>query len=164
MWSGLSGMCGKSSAAAALARERATTPTLAVLASHALTTASTELLLPPGCYPCERPLASHYELQLAVMDSPRPKNSSSSITSPHAASGSQPSSSMAPSSRTVRGSTPTASRSASKLVDDKTATRPASRDSLKQKMVKKADDGPRPNRSEEVSSLLHAQCNKESAG
>jgi hypothetical protein len=88
------------------------------------------------------------------MDPPnRSKNpaSSSSIASSHAASGSQQPSSMAPSARTARGSTPAASRSAAKLVDDKTATRPASRDSLKQKLAKKPDEGLRPNRSEEVS-------------
>jgi hypothetical protein len=85
----------------------------------------------------------------------RPKNSSSSINSSHAAAGSHPSSSMAPSSRTTRGSTPTASRSASKLVDDQMAARPASRDSLKQKMLKKPDEAPRPSRSEEVGTPPH---------
>jgi hypothetical protein len=62
---------------------------------------------------------------------------------------------MAPTSRTARGSTPTASRSATKLVDDKAATRPASRDSLKQKMLKKPEEAPRPNKSEEVNGLSH---------
>jgi hypothetical protein len=85
----------------------------------------------------------------------RSKNSSSSINSSHAASGAHQSSSMAPSARTTRGSTPTASRSASKLVDDATAARPASRDSLKQKMLKKPDEAPRPSRAEEVQTPLH---------
>lgn len=72
---------------------------------------------------------------------------------------------MAPSSRTVRGSTPTASRSASKLVDDKAATRPASRDSLKQKMLKKPEEAPRPSKSDEVrnSVLVHNGTKKWSA-
>ncbi|OAL06817.1 hypothetical protein IQ06DRAFT_263240 [Phaeosphaeriaceae sp. SRC1lsM3a] len=85
----------------------------------------------------------------------RPKNSSSSINSAHAASGSQPASSMA-SSRTARGTTPTAtaSRSVVKLADDKTATRPSSRDSLKQKMLKKPEEAPRPNKSEELLKTL----------
>jgi hypothetical protein len=150
------GMCGKSSAAA-LARERATTPALAALALHAPQLPATELLLPLGRRPCEPFLASHDELQLAAMDPPnRSKNSapSPSIASSHAASGSQQPSSMAPSARTARGSTPTASRSATKLADDKTATRPASRDSLKQKMAKKPEEGSRPNKSDEVSKLV----------
>ncbi|KAH8726323.1 hypothetical protein GQ44DRAFT_651379 [Phaeosphaeriaceae sp. PMI808] len=81
----------------------------------------------------------------------RPKNSSSSIASTNAASSSQQSvnTGMASTSRTVRGSTPTTSRSTSKLVDDQPGTRPASRDSLKQKMLKKSDDSPRPNKAEE---------------
>ena len=84
----------------------------------------------------------------------RPKNSSSAInsSSSHAAASSQHSSAMAPGSRTTRGSTPAASRSASKLADDKTATRPPSRDSLTQKMLNKPDDAMRPNKSEEVRS------------
>jgi hypothetical protein len=89
----------------------------------------------------------------------RPKNSSSSISSTtHGASSSQQSN-MAPASRTVRGSTPGASRSASKLVDDKAATRPASRDSLKQKMPKKPEEAPRPSKADEV--RLDTQGNKE---
>jgi hypothetical protein len=62
---------------------------------------------------------------------------------------------MAPSSRTARGSTPTASRSATKLIDDKANARPSSRDSLKQKMLKKPDEAPRPTRSEEVTTPPH---------
>ncbi|KAF2031790.1 hypothetical protein EK21DRAFT_62415 [Setomelanomma holmii] len=84
----------------------------------------------------------------------RPKNSSSSITSAHAASSSQQSPTMAPGSRTARGSTPTAGRSTTKLADDKAATRPASRDSLKQKMLKKSEEAPRPSKSEEQLKLL----------
>jgi hypothetical protein len=53
------------------------------------------------------------------------------------------------SSRTARGSTPTASRSAAKLEDADKPTRAASRDSLKQKMSKK-EEAPRPTKSEEV--------------
>ncbi|EAT89116.1 hypothetical protein HBH56_070950 [Parastagonospora nodorum] len=87
----------------------------------------------------------------------RPKNSSSSINSSHAASSSQHSSAMAPGSRATRGSTPTASRSASKLADDKTAARPASRDSLTQKMLKKPDDAMRPNKSEEQLKALRTE-------
>ncbi|KAH7077170.1 hypothetical protein FB567DRAFT_143672 [Paraphoma chrysanthemicola] len=85
----------------------------------------------------------------------RPKNSSSSIASAHAASSSQQSLTMAPSPRATRGGTPTASRSATKLVDDKAATRPASRDSLKQKMLKKPEEAPRPSKSEEVNRRSH---------
>jgi hypothetical protein len=62
---------------------------------------------------------------------------------------------MAASSRTARGTTPTASRSASKLVDDKAAARPASRDSLKQKMLKKPDEAARPSKAEEVRTTVH---------
>lgn len=58
----------------------------------------------------------------------------------------QPSASMASSSRATRANTPTASRSASKLVDD-AKQRPASRDSLKAKMLKK-DEMPQPSKSE----------------
>jgi hypothetical protein len=82
----------------------------------------------------------------------RPKNSSSSITSSsttsHAQAGAQPLN-MSLGSRTARGSTPTASRSATKLDEADKPTRAASRDSLKQKMLKK-DEAPRPSRSEEV--------------
>jgi hypothetical protein len=86
----------------------------------------------------------------------RPKNSSSSINSAHAASSSQqPSSTMAASSRTARGTTPAAGRSASKLADDKAAARPASRDSLKQKMLKKPDEAARPSKAEEVRTAAH---------
>ncbi|KAF2854894.1 hypothetical protein T440DRAFT_442338 [Plenodomus tracheiphilus IPT5] len=85
--------------------------------------------------------------------SARPKNSrdvlartsSSSMTQPQ--NGAQPSSAtMASSSRATRANTPTASRSASKLVDD-AKQRPASRDSLKAKMLKK-EETPQPSKSE----------------
>jgi hypothetical protein len=83
----------------------------------------------------------------------RPRNSSSSITSSHAASPSrQPS--MTPSSRTARGTASASSRSAAPLDDESKPTRPASKDSLKQKMLKKVDEAPRPNRSEEVHTML----------
>jgi hypothetical protein len=99
----------------------------------------------------------------------RPKNSrdvlartsSSSISQPppgaHAtanpSSAAMASSSISTStSRPVRGNTPTASRSATKLVDAE--TRPSSRDSLKQKMLKqdakREETPPRPSKSEEV--------------
>ncbi len=77
---------------------------------------------------------------------PKHSHSSSSIASAQAA----PSAAMASSSKSLRGSTPTASRSAVKLVDADKSSRPASRDSLKQKLPKKPDDAPRPSRSEEV--------------
>jgi hypothetical protein len=80
----------------------------------------------------------------------RPKNSSSHA----AASSSQQPATMVPSARTVRGGTPTANRSTSKLVDEKAATRPASRDSLKQKMLKKPEDAPRPTKADEVRTWL----------
>jgi hypothetical protein len=84
----------------------------------------------------------------------RPKNSASSIasssnTTSHAASGSQ-SAGMPSNSRTGRGSTPTASRSASKLIDQDKPTRAASKDSLKQKMLSKKDDPPQTSRADEV--------------
>ncbi|OAL49222.1 hypothetical protein IQ07DRAFT_569617 [Pyrenochaeta sp. DS3sAY3a] len=80
----------------------------------------------------------------------RPKNPPppSPMSSAHAASGSQQAPAMA-ASRTARGSTPTASRSAAKLVDADKPARPTSRDSLKQKMLKKPDDAHRPCKSEE---------------
>jgi len=85
----------------------------------------------------------------------RPKNSSSSTAHAHQPSSSQQPVTMAPSARTVRGGTPTANRSTSKLVDDqKAATRPASRDSLKQKMMKKPEDAPRPSKADEVGRSL----------
>ena len=82
----------------------------------------------------------------------RSKNSSSSITSASTTAQAQPGAqppNMSSSSRTARGSTPTASRSASKLDDADKPTRAASRDSLKQKMLKK-DEAPRPSKPEEV--------------
>jgi hypothetical protein len=81
----------------------------------------------------------------------RPKHSSSPIASTYAAGSSQQSSStMAASSRTARGNTPAASRSATKLVDAEKPTRPTSRDSLTQKMLKKTEEAPRPSKAEEV--------------
>ncbi|KAF2265575.1 hypothetical protein CC78DRAFT_543113 [Lojkania enalia] len=78
----------------------------------------------------------------------RPKNSSSSITSSHAGSSSHSSQTMASSSKSVRGGTPTTSRS-SKAADGEKPARPSSKDSLKQKMTKKAEDPPKPTKAEE---------------
>ncbi|KAF1836598.1 hypothetical protein BDW02DRAFT_220514 [Decorospora gaudefroyi] len=90
----------------------------------------------------------------------RPKNSSSSMTSsnttPTAATTTSQSATMPSNSRTARGSTPTASRSASKLGDADKALRAASRDSLKQKMLKK-DETPQPSRSEEQLKALKSE-------
>lgn len=85
----------------------------------------------------------------------RPKNSSSSITSATPPSQQQqqqqqPQPGMPSTSRAGRGSTPTASRSASKLGDADRPSRAASKDSLKQKMLAKKDDTPQPSRAEEV--------------
>lgn len=80
---------------------------------------------------------------------------------------------MAASSRTSRGSTPTASRSASRLVKaESSADRPAraaSSNSLKQKMAAKGDDQPRPTRADEVRSRtatlhLHASSSTTQRG
>ena len=57
---------------------------------------------------------------------------------------------MPSTSRTGRGGTPTATRSASKLVDQDKPTRAASKDSLKQKLLTKKDDAPQPSRADEV--------------
>ncbi len=63
------------------------------------------------------------------------------------------------SSRASRGSTPTASKSASRLVRPESKAespaRVASRDSLKQKKMSKVDELPRPNKAEEVGLLGH---------
>ncbi|KAF3006016.1 hypothetical protein E8E13_010605 [Curvularia kusanoi] len=66
---------------------------------------------------------------------------------------------MASSSRTSRGSTPTASRPASRLLKETGAERPAraaSSNSLKQKTASKGDEQPRPSRADEVRSHAHA--------
>ncbi|KAF1920151.1 hypothetical protein BDU57DRAFT_560975 [Ampelomyces quisqualis] len=89
----------------------------------------------------------------------RPKNSSSSTSSSHpahVAPGPHAFSTMAPSARTARGSTPAASRSAGRPDDDRPAARPASRDSLAQKTAKKLDEAPRPSRSEEQLKTLRS--------
>jgi predicted acyl esterase len=60
---------------------------------------------------------------------------------------------MASTSRASRGSTPTASRSASRLVRESSADRPAraaSSNSLKQKMAAKGDEQLRPSKADEV--------------
>ena len=70
---------------------------------------------------------------------------------------------MASTSRTSRGSTPTASRPASRLVKETAgADRPAraaSSNSLKQKTANKGDEPPRPSRADEVSSHAHTRTN-----
>jgi hypothetical protein len=65
---------------------------------------------------------------------------------------------MASTSRTSRGSTPTASRPVSRLVKETGADRPAraaSSNSLKQKTANKGDEPPRPSRADEVRSHAH---------
>ncbi|KAF2134071.1 hypothetical protein P153DRAFT_306909 [Dothidotthia symphoricarpi CBS 119687] len=86
----------------------------------------------------------------------RPRNSSSSISSTHAASTSQQPANMAASPRAARGGTPTASRSASKLADADKPTRAASKDSLKQKMLKKPEEVPQPSSPDEQLTALKA--------
>ncbi|KAJ4370484.1 E3 ubiquitin ligase [Neocucurbitaria cava] len=103
---------------------------------------------------------SHFRASPTPPATARPKNSSSSITSSHAATTSnspQPASMASGSRAPVRGSTPTASRSASKLVDADKPARPASRDSLKQKMLKKPDEPPRPSKLEEQLKSLKSE-------
>ncbi|EOA80910.1 uncharacterized protein SETTUDRAFT_157881 [Exserohilum turcica Et28A] len=92
----------------------------------------------------------------------RPKNSSSSITSATPPSQQQqqqqqPQPGMPSTSRAGRGSTPTASRSASKLGDADRPSRAASKDSLKQKMLAKKDDTPQPSRAEEQLKALKSE-------
>ncbi|KAL1793150.1 hypothetical protein ACET3X_008132 [Alternaria dauci] len=91
----------------------------------------------------------------------RPKNSASSIasssnTTSHSAAASQ-SAAMPSSSRAGRGGTPTASHSASKLIDQDKPTRAASKDSLKQKMLTKKDEPPPPSRAEEQLKALKSE-------
>ena len=62
---------------------------------------------------------------------------------------------MPSNSRAGRGGTPTASRSASKLIDQDKPTRAASKDSLKQKMLMKKDEATQPSRAEEVRCSAH---------
>lgn len=87
-----------------------------------------------------------------VMDSSTPR---ASPAPPSKADG------MASSSRTSRGSTPTASRPASRLLKETGAERPAraaSSNSLKQKTASKGDEQPRPSRADEVRSHAHAHA------
>ncbi|KAJ8115948.1 hypothetical protein OPT61_g2517 [Boeremia exigua] len=66
---------------------------------------------------------------------------------------------MASAPRASRGSTPTASRSASRLVKEASADKPAraaSSNSLKQKMVSKVDEPPRPSKADEQLKALKA--------
>ncbi|KAF2176704.1 hypothetical protein K469DRAFT_606335 [Zopfia rhizophila CBS 207.26] len=81
--------------------------------------------------------------------SARPKNSTSPIMSSQANSSSQQHIGMPSSSKAGRGSTPTASRSSMKATDSDKPTRPSSKDSLKQKMLKKSEEAPKPSKSEE---------------
>ncbi|KAI4918137.1 hypothetical protein J4E90_002517 [Alternaria incomplexa] len=92
----------------------------------------------------------------------RPRNSASSVasssnTTSHAAPASQQSAGMPSNSRTGRGSTPTASRSASKLIDQDKPTRAASKDSLKQKMLTKKDEPPQLGRADEQLKALKSE-------
>ncbi|KAF1949349.1 hypothetical protein CC80DRAFT_497523, partial [Byssothecium circinans] len=87
----------------------------------------------------------------------RPKKSSSSIASPHGASSSQTAVNMPSSSSTVRGTTPSASRTSLKAVESDRPARAASKDSLKQKMAIKTDEVPRPNKSEEQLKALRSE-------
>lgn len=80
----------------------------------------------------------------------RPKSSSSSITSSHAASSSQQPPAMVSGSRPGMASTPTTSRSSIKPAESEKPARPSSRDSLKQKMLKKPEEAPKPNKTDEV--------------
>ncbi|KAF2109012.1 hypothetical protein BDV96DRAFT_248002 [Lophiotrema nucula] len=81
----------------------------------------------------------------------RQKNSASSITSTHASSSSShPQAGLPSSSKTSRGTTPTASRSSMKAASGDDLTRPSSKSSLKQKIAaKKADEAPKPSKSDE---------------
>lgn len=81
----------------------------------------------------------------------RPKNSSSSIASQHAASSSSQTLASMPSTSKIRGTTPTTSRSPAQAgAADGRPGRAASKDSLKQKMAKVAEDPSRPSKADEV--------------
>jgi len=64
---------------------------------------------------------------------------------------------MPSNSRAGRGGTPTASRSASKLIDQDKPTRAASKDSLKQKMLSKKDEPTQPSRADEQLKALKSE-------
>ncbi|KAF2744156.1 hypothetical protein M011DRAFT_409144 [Sporormia fimetaria CBS 119925] len=87
----------------------------------------------------------------------RPSTSSSSIASSKAPTSSAPSVAMASSSRTVRGTTPTGSRPPLKAADGEKPARPASKDSLKQKALKKQEDVPKANKAEEQLKALKSE-------
>ncbi len=85
---------------------------------------------PRRSWPCPRPLPAMDQRGSTPPARPKHSLSASSIAS----------ATMASSSKALRGSTPTASRSAVKLVDADKSSRPGSRDSLKQKLPKKPDE------------------------
>ncbi|KAF2740463.1 hypothetical protein EJ04DRAFT_572290 [Polyplosphaeria fusca] len=86
----------------------------------------------------------------------RPKNSASSITSTHASTTPHLPASSASSSKTARGGTPTANRQPTKAPSGDMATRPTSRDSLKQKLAKKPEEKPKPSKSEQQLQTLRS--------
>jgi hypothetical protein len=89
----------------------------------------------------------------------RPSTSSSSIgSSSKGPINSQQPGSMASSSRSTRGNTPTGSRPPTKATEGHRPTRPSSKDSLKQKILKKPEEAPKPNKAEEV--RFPKACNK----
>ncbi|KAF2474734.1 uncharacterized protein BDR25DRAFT_340470 [Lindgomyces ingoldianus] len=79
----------------------------------------------------------------------RPKNSTSPSTPSQVAGSSQQPATMPSGSKPPRGTTPAASRSAIKLTEGNKPARPSSKDSLKQKMMKKPEEAPRLSKSEE---------------
>lgn len=60
---------------------------------------------------------------------------------------------MASTSRSTRGTTPTGSRPSAKAGDSDRPTRPASKDSLRQKALKKAEEAPKPDAEEQLKAL-----------
>ncbi|KAF2650251.1 hypothetical protein K491DRAFT_683175 [Lophiostoma macrostomum CBS 122681] len=96
----------------------------------------------------------------------RPKNAAANLTPGHASSSSstnnnnnnnnlsQQPASMTPAARAVRGTTPSRAAAAAAVEGDKPA-RPASKDSLKQKMARKPDESPKPSRADEVRLAPH---------
>jgi len=118
-------------------------------------------------FPCSHPATPSDSLSLAhcgpsVMNhtrapSPlataRPKNSSSSISSQHQQSSASQGLPQMPSSSKPRGTTPSTSRSPQQPQPNETRPgRAPSKDSLKQKMAKVAEEPSRPSKADEVSS------------
>ncbi|KAF1997974.1 hypothetical protein P154DRAFT_555443 [Amniculicola lignicola CBS 123094] len=88
--------------------------------------------------------------------SPPPKLSA--VTSPHAAASSQQQPAAMPSAaRSARDITPSSSRASIRVLDNgDRPTRPASNNSLKQKMAKKAEEAPKPSKADEHLKALRA--------